>query len=277
MRVPIGRRLLLALPLALLGGVGRAAEAKSSGPATGTLLIVGGGTNSAAVIEAAQHHAGGATARWVVIPSAQTDRQLESPKVPEFIGKQGHFTLLHARDRVVADSEAFVAPLLTATAVWFDGGRQWRLADTYGETRTEQALRELLSRGGLIAGSSAGASIMGSYLVRGAPSGKETLMAPGHERGFGFLKNVSIGQHIVTRRQEADLARLVAVHPDVLGIGIDESTAIVVRGNIFTVIGPSLVAITDGARHGNKPYYVLRRGARFDLASWAVLGPERGP
>jgi cyanophycinase len=270
MHVPIGRRLLVSLPLVLLGGPGRAVEAKSSGPAHGTLLIVGGGTNSVAVIEAAQHHAGGQNARWVVIPSAQTDRQLESPKVPDFISEQGHFAVLHTRDRAVADSEAFVAPLLAATAVWLDGGRQWRLADTYGETRTELALRALLARGGLIAGSSAGASIMGSFLVRGARSGNETLMAPGHERGFGFLQNVAIDQHIVTRHREVDLARVVAAHPEILGIGIDESTAILVRGNMFTVIGPSLVAITDGAMHGSKRYYVLRQGDRFDLATWSA-------
>lgn len=267
----IGRRALLALPIALLAGAGRAAAPKSSGPANGTLLIVGGGTNSLAVIEAAQRHSGGAEARWVVIPTAQSDRELANPKVPDFVRSQGRFTILHARHRAVADRETFVAPLLSATAVWIEGGRQWRLADTYGGTRTEQALHGLLARGGLIAGSSAGASIMGSYLVRGAPSGNAILMAPGHERGFGFLRNVAIDQHIVVRQRESDLAQLVAVHPEILGIGIDESTAIVVRGNGFTVIGPSLVAITDGALHDGRPYYTLRQGARFDLSTWSTV------
>jgi cyanophycinase len=174
------------------------------------LLIVGGGTNSRPVIEAAQRWSGGQSAHWVVIPTAQDDRQREYPEVPALIRQGGNFTILHTRDRTVAESEAFVAPLLRATAVWFDGGRQWRLADTYGETRTEErALHALLARDGLIAGSSAGATIMGR-IVRGDPSGNESLMSPGHERGFGFLKNVAIDQHIAARRREADLARVVA-------------------------------------------------------------------
>jgi cyanophycinase len=265
----VGRRALLAATLASAAGSLRAAEPRSAGPADGTLLIVGGGINGPAIIEAARRHAGGAGARWVVIPSAQTDRELQTPRVPDFIRTDGPFTVLHTRDRTVADGEAFVAPLRAATAVWIVGGRQWRLADSYGGTRTERALHELLARGGLIAGASAGATIMGSYLVRGSPSGNDILMAPGHERGFGFLRNVAIDQHVGARGREGDMAKVVAAHPGLLGIGIDESTAIVVRGNVFTVIGPGIVAITDGTRHEGKPYYVLREGAHFDLATWS--------
>jgi cyanophycinase len=78
------------------------------------------------------------------------------------------FTVLHTRDRGEADSEAFVEPLKTATAVWFCGGRHWRIVDAYGGTRTEREIRAVLDRGRLIAGPSAGATIQGSYLVRGA-------------------------------------------------------------------------------------------------------------
>ena len=258
MRSGIGRRVVACSSLLFLTGAAKAADARSSGPSAGTLLIVGGGSIGAPVSAAAVRAAGGPGARWVVIPSAQEDRQLKDPKVPEFIRERGNFTVLHTRDRTVANTDAFVAPLLGAQAVWFDGGRQWRLADTYGETRTEQALHALLARGGLIAGSSAGATIMGSFLVRGARSGNEIVMAPGEQRGFGFMRNVAIDQHIGTRRREADLAQVVAAHPDVLGIGIDEGTAILVRGNGFVVVGPSIVAITDGALHRGKSYYVLR-------------------
>lgn len=262
--------LLLALPLARPGA---AAGPRSSGPAKGTLLIVGGGNNSPAVIAAARRYAGSADARWVVIPSAQSDNELQSPKVPDFIRKDGRYTVLHTRDRLVADSEAFFAPLARATAVWFDGGRQWRLAEAYGETRTEKALWALLDRGGLIAGSSAGATIQGSFLVRGSPDGNRIMIDPSHVRGFGFLRNVAIDQHIVARHRESDLARVIALHPGLLGIGIDEGTAILVLGNQFTVIGPSVVAITDGTLHDGRPYYLLREGMRFDLATWRVLPP----
>jgi len=267
----VGRRALLSMPLALWAEASIAAEPKSSGPANGTLLIVGGGSISSAVIAVAQRHAGGTSARWVVIPSAQSDRKLATSPVQQFISAVGPYSVLHTEDRATANSDAFVAPLARATAVWISGGRQWRLVDAYGGTRTEQALHELLARGGLIAGSSAGASIMGSYLVRGSPSGNAVLMSPGHERGFGFLRNVAIDQHIVVRGRESDLARLSAVHPEILGIGIDEGTAILVQGNSFSVVGPSVVAITDGAMHDGRPYYLLKQGARFHLATWSVL------
>jgi cyanophycinase len=262
--------LLLTLPFARPGSAG---EPRSSGPAKGTLLIVGGGKNSPAVIATAQRHAGGADARWIVIPSAQSDNELQSPKVPDFIRAHGRYTVLHTRDRAVANSDAFVAPLARATAVWIDGGRQWRLVEAYGETRTEQALWGLLNRGGLIAGSSAGATIQGSFLVRGSPAGNRIMIDPDHVRGFGFLRNVAIDQHIVARQRETDLAKVVALHPGLLGIGIDEGTAILVSGNQFTVVGPSVVAITDGALHDGRPYYLLNEGARFDLATWRVLPP----
>jgi cyanophycinase len=262
--------LLLALPFGRLGAAG---EPRSSGPARGVLLIVGGGNNSRAVISAAQRYAGGAAARWVVIPSAQDDHHLQDPRIPDFIRRHGRYTVLHTRDRAVASSEAFVAPIAQATAVWFDGGRQWRLAEAYGRTRTERALWGLLDRGGLIAGSSAGATIQGSFLVRGSPDGNKIMIDRGHMRGFGFLRNVAIDQHIVARHREGDLAKVVSLHPGLLGIGIDEGTAILVQGNQFTVIGPSVVAITDGTMHDGRPYYLLREGARFDLATWKVLPP----
>ncbi|MFO1160431.1 MAG: cyanophycinase [Reyranellaceae bacterium] len=268
----LDRRRLLGLAIVLPAArPGAASEPRSSGPSRGTLLVIGGGANSPAVISAARRHAGGAEARWVVIPSAQSDDELQSPRVPDFIRAQGRFTLLHTRDRAVANSDAFVSPLTGATAVWFDGGRQWRLAETYGNTRTEQALWSLLDRGGLIAGSSAGATIQGSFLVRGAPSGNKIMVDPNHQRGLGFLRNVAIDQHIVARHRESDLAQVIRRHPGLLGIGIDEGTAILVQGSQFTVIGPSVVAITDGAMHDGKPYYLLREGARFDLATWTVL------
>ncbi|MGH7045751.1 MAG: Type 1 glutamine amidotransferase-like domain-containing protein [Stellaceae bacterium] len=83
----------------------------------------------------------------------------------------------------------------SSPAVFFGGGRQYRLVDAYAGTLTERAIRAVLARGGLIAGTSAGATILGSYLVRGAPSeGNSILMYPGYERGFAYLSNVAIDQ-----------------------------------------------------------------------------------
>jgi cyanophycinase len=97
------------------------------------------------------------------------------------------------------------------------------------------------------------------------------MMSPGHERGFGYVENVAIDQHVLARGRAADLAKVIAAHPGLLGIGIDEGTAALVQQNTMTVLGRSVILITDGASHAGKPYYALPSGARFDLATWTVL------
>ena len=177
-------------------------------------------------------------------------------------------TVLHTRDRAVADSEEFVKALKTARAVWFVGGRQWRLVDSYLHTRTEKEIHKLLDRGGVVAGSSAGATIQGSYLVRGAREGNTLMMAPGYEQGFDLLHKAAIDQHLLTRHRENDLLQVIDAHPDLLGIGIDESTAIVVHGDRFEVIGKSKVAVYDAhcrPQSDGKRYYFLSAGDAFDL------------
>jgi cyanophycinase len=247
----------------------------SAGPSKGTLLIIGGGEQGAAIQEAAirlGRGPDGAPARWVVIPTALADEEAARMKPPDFTSRDGAVvTVLHTRDRDEADSADFIAPLESATAVYFVGGRQWRLVDAYADTRTERELRAVLDRGGLIAGTSAGATIQGSYLVRGAPEGNEILMSPGHERGFGYISNAAIDQHVIARGRESDLAQVVAAHAGLLGIGIDEATAVIVQQNRMSVIGRSVVLITDGTDHAGRPYYTLPAGAQFDLASRTIV------
>jgi cyanophycinase len=158
--------------------------------------------------------------------------------------------------------------------VWFDGGRQWRLVDAYLGTRTQRELEAVLARGGVIGGASAGATIQGSYLVRGSPKGNLIMMAKGHEEGFGYVKNVAIDQHLLARHREEDLVAVVDTHPELLGIGLDEPAAIVVRGDEFEVIGQSKVAIYDGRDHGCKRYYFLSVGDRFDFKTRSPLSFE---
>jgi cyanophycinase len=96
-------------------------------------------------------------------------------------------------------------------------------------------------------------------------------MSPGHERGFGYITNVAIDQHVLVRGRAGDLAKVVAAHPGLLGIGIDEGTAVVVQQNTMNVIGRSVVLITDGVSRQDKPYYALKQGSVFDLAAWKVV------
>lgn len=278
----IRRRAAVALAAPLLlaacAGAPRAlqpAPTPTSGPERGALVIAGGGRLGPEVVGRFLELAGGPDAPIVVIPTAGG-----APSYgPDWDGLEmlraagaTDLTVLHTYDPREADTEAFVAPLKRARAVWFPGGRQWRLADAYLDTRTHRELNALLDRGGVIGGSSAGASIQASYLVRGAPEGNEIVMAPGHERGLGFLRNAAVDQHLLTRNRQEDLLEVLEAHPRLLGIGIDEGTAIVVQGDTFEVVGASKVAVYDGGGTDDGPGYVfLSPGARYDLRTRSVL------
>jgi cyanophycinase len=243
--------------------------AASIGPDKGSLVIVGGGTVGPEIVERFMTLAGGKDAEYVWIPTA-ADGDPQVAPASTFLAKAGatHVTVLHTRDPKTADTEEFVRPLKTARGVWFVGGRQWRLADSYLNTRTQRELYALLARGGVIGGTSAGATILGSYMVRGAVSGNEVMMSPGHEVSLGFLRKTAIDQHLLTRHREKDLLQVIDRHPELLGIGLDESTAIVVSGNRFEVIGKSKVAIYDPKHKtaaGAERYYFLTPGQQFDL------------
>lgn len=88
------------------------------------------------------------------------------------------------------------------------GGRQWRLTKAYGGTRTEKEFHQVLARGGIIGGSSAGATIQGSFLARGDTSGN-TVMIGDVQKGFGFLKNSAIDQHLIARDRQKDLLQVL--------------------------------------------------------------------
>ena len=132
-------------------------------------------------------------------------------------------------------------------------------------TRTQREIEGVLARGGVVGGSSAGATIQGSYLVRGAREGNQIMMAKGYEEGFGYLRGVAIDQHLLPRGRQDDLVEVIKAKPDLLGIGLDEPTAIVVKGDRLRVVGRTVVGIYDGKDHDGKPYYFLSTGEQFDL------------
>jgi aminobenzoyl-glutamate utilization protein B len=244
------------------------ADGVSVGPRSGALVIVGGGPIGREISDAFVALAGGVDSEFVSIPTADEESQIDP--IREEAGFRRQFgvenvTVLHTRDRSRADSEAFVAPLLQARGVWFGGGRQWRLVDAYLGTRTQRELEAVLARGGVIGGTSAGATIQGSYLVRGAREGNQIMMAKGYEEGFGYLHGVAVDQHLLTRLRLEDLAGVVAARPGLLGLGIDEATALVVRGDRFSVIGRSVAAVYDGHDHDGRSYFLLGPGEQFDL------------
>ena len=279
-------RFALAAAAVLLTSATVLTEPVVKGPEHGALVIVGGGKVGHDILGRMFELGGGKDAPLVVIPTANgaDNYPTDWPGLKLFkdFGAT-NITVLHTKDRSVADSEAFVKPITTAKIVWFVGGRQWRLADSYLHTRTQREIERVLERGGVVAGSSAGASIISSYMVRGAVENNFIMMAPGHEEGFGLMKGVAIDQHMLTRNRQDDLEDVVQKHPDLLGIGLDESTAIVVQGQQFEVIGASKIAIHDGRivkgaqerNGGKKKYFFMGPGETYDLTKLERIGKPK--
>lgn len=253
----------------------------SYGPAKGTLVIIGGGDHrGTGIMETFVNRAGGLGAKIVIVPTSggnyTDDGQVKVYREEDIVGrwKTGigleHVRMLHTHDRAVADSEEFVKPLREADGVWFEGGRHWHFVDSYANTLTEREFHKVLERGGVIGGSSSGASIQGSYLVRGAIAGPEIVIPPEpeHQNGFGFLRNSAIDQHINTRNRWDDLIPVIQKYPSLLGIGLSEGTAIIVDGDRFEVWGKWKVAIHDNTfpyQPWEKPYHVLSAGDVYNM------------
>jgi cyanophycinase len=245
-------------------------EAENPQP-KGHLIIHGGGRLTKDVMKRFAELGGGNDGHLVIVPTSGEGEISTDPKTASGWLKSlgfGKISILHTRSRQEADSREFIEPLKDATAIWFSGGRQWRTMDVYHDTRSADAFRAVFQRGGVIAGSSAGATVQGSYLVRGAPEGNQVMMAKGHEAGFGFLKNVAIDQHAIKRGRLDDMIPVVQRFPKLLGIAIDEGAALEVHGGIAQLIGESKVAFYDRAKwvDDGKKYELLEPGESYDLA-----------
>ena len=278
--------MVLTLTIALSAPIA-AQQATEYGPATGTLVIVGGGsTAGTGIMERFIELGGGAQeGRFVIVPTAGGNydregnlRMFDEDQVLASWRERGvmNVSMLHTHDAKLADTEAFSADLVQATAVWFNGGRQWNIVDSYAGTRTYDLFHEVLERGGVIGGSSAGATIQGEYLVRGATEGSQIVMTDeeNHQLGFEFLRKSAIDQHINARMRWDDIIPVIEQQPHLLGIGLSEGTAIIVTGDTFEVMGKWMVAVHDNTRTyqpWQKPYFVLAPGDAYDMKARRIV------
>ncbi|KAF2847576.1 class I glutamine amidotransferase-like protein [Plenodomus tracheiphilus IPT5] len=255
------------------------------GPENGHLVIVGGNLQSDSIWQRIISLAGGPEAPIVVIPTAGGEPNYDV-NFPAAVSLRrlgaNNVTVLHTYDPVVADTDEFIAPLLEAKGIFFGGGRQWRLVDAYAGTKSERAFQAVLDAGGVISGSSAGASIIGSFLARG-DTANNTVLIGDHIVGFGYLKNTAIDQHVLVRNRHFDMFEILNAYPELLGLAIDEDTALVVNKNEAEIIGRTYALIYDGgfwSREGewerilpppNARFYFLREGDKYDLGTRQVI------
>jgi cyanophycinase len=248
----------------------------------GTLVIVGGGGMPRGLMSRFVELAGGTeNARLVYVPCLEDDDVSTEQGTVQGWKKMGvlHATMIHTKDRNRANSDdEFLEPLKDATGIWFGGGRQWNMADSYYGTKAHQMMKAVVQRGGVVGGSSAGASIQARYLARATPIGNTSIMAPGYERGgLGFISGVAIDQHFTQRGRQKDMTQLIKRHPQLLGIGLDEATAIIVQKSRAEVVGNGKVYFYDSEQPASavqldQPDYVaLPAGSSYDLARRQVL------
>jgi cyanophycinase len=248
------------------------------GPAKGTVMVVGGGGMGPEVYAAFIAAAGGPDALILTIPNAggATEYAVDGPSTRGWKAAGArNVQVLFTKDRKLADTDSFVAIIKKAGGIWFEGGRQWHLYNDYAGTKTEAEFNAVLARGGVTGGSSAGASILGDFVVRGAPSNDNMIMDhPQYEKGFAYLRGVGIDQHVVARERLPDLAdSIIPKDPNLLGISEDEGTVWVVRGDTATIIGRNKAFAygRDVKNDAGKPFITLHPGDKFNLATRQVM------
>ncbi|MGE3803985.1 MAG: cyanophycinase [Gemmataceae bacterium] len=225
--------------LLLLSSASRGEEALDEKPLKGALVICGGGKLPDEISDRFLELAGGNKARLVIIPTAsiKADQPELLPTYNYWKARKVAVDLLHVPDRKKADDPKVAERLKNATGVWITGGDQTRLIHSYQGTAIERALHRFLEEGGVIGGTSAGAAVMSRVAIVGGNPDARTAT------GFGFWPGVVVDQHFQNRNRLARLIGVLGQHPDFMGVGIDEQTAIVVEGSTATVLGKANVSL----------------------------------
>ena len=236
---------------------------------SGSLVIVGGGGAPAEIWDKFVELAGGKDSRIVVLPTAVAEPEYEDDDEARLLKRHGagEVRMLRQNSREDVSKAEYLEELRGATGIWFGGGRQWRFVDAYWGTPAWHEIKQVLARGGVIGGSSAGATIQGDLMVRGHPLGNQIMVADGYRRGLGLLEGVAIDQHFKQRNRFDDLAAVVKRFPKIYGIGIDESTALVVQSpNRCSVIGKGSVWL-NWPSPGARQYVEHPSGAEFTFGA----------
>jgi cyanophycinase len=265
--------------------------------AQGAVVAIGGGARPPGVVAAVVALGGGPDGRLVVVPYASAD--------PEGVGRAQADEFRAAGFGHVAvalgppDADSALALFDGATAVFFSGGDQNRLVRALRGTRALDAVRAVWARGGVVAGTSAGAAVMSRVMITGgervrpdSAAAPFSTVEPGNvetDEGFGFVTGAVLDQHFAARRRQNRLLSLVLERPDLLGVGVDEETAVVVAADgSFRVIGNRSVQVFDargasvetrgrGFSAAGVRLHVLAAGDGFTAEREVLRGASPGP
>ncbi len=219
----------------------------------GTLVIIGGAEDKdgdAVILRRFLELAGKEKARIAVITTATEQPEVVGKDYDCIFSRLGAQEVIHLdiSSRRSAENPGYCKMLSEITGLFFTGGDQVRITSILGGTPVEETIRERLRQGVVVAGTSAGASAMSDTMIVGgngedAPKQDTVRMAP----GLSLLRGVAVDQHFAQRGRINRLLSVVAQHPYVLGLGIDEDTAVVITGGRrLEVVGNSMVTVIDG-------------------------------
>lgn len=264
----------------------------SSAP-RGTLFIVGGGPQPPALVQEFVRLAGGERARIIVFAMASEDGKASGEEKADDLRRLGAGARNVWVTREEAESDSIARLLDGATGIWFGGGDQARLTKALEGTKTEAAIHARYRAGAVVGGTSAGAAVMSASMITGDerhPGGvrpvkdSASYMTIARDNliladGFALLTNAIVDQHFVRRKRSNRLVSVVLELPVHLGVGIDESTALIVSPDgRWRVMGESVAVVYD-ARHARITapgrtlgatgvvMHVLPEGGTFDPAT----------
>ena len=248
----------------------------------GKLIIIGGGSIPDSLFSFFANYMGGKDQPIVYIPTATTDE--------EYIQKGEHLikfssrgftnlSTIHTRNKKEADDPKNIALMRNAKGLYFGGGDQQLIADAYAGTKLYDEFIALLDRGGVIMGTSAGATIMGSLMV-GSDARDDISKKYAFNPAFSFMTNTALDQHVLARNRQFDLIPVIEHYPGTLGIGMDESTAIIVEAGQFKVWGISYAMLYDPKDWAEqkkkwgavlKPFKMMASGSSFNFVTREII------
>lgn len=261
-----------------------------------TSLIAIGGGNIAEASDVLDEFLGllkdKADPHLTVMTVATNEPKSAAGKYDSLFRKRGinHISIIDISQRNDSFSEAELKKIDKADALFFTGGDQLNVTSLIGGSPLHNLIHEKIKDGFIVAGTSAGATMMSnSMIVTGrsdsAPEVGGVEIAPGMDLVSGTI----IDTHFSQRGRHGRLLTAIAHYPQILGIGIDEQTAIIIKGNEFRVIGNGVVTIMDGSqmKHNNLPYrkdkqtvglfgvdvHVLPAGYKYNIKKREPIAP----
>ncbi len=281
--------------------VAQSARAQAQQQSRGTLFVVGGGPQPPALVQEFVRLAGGPNkARIVIFAMASSEGRTGGEEKAQDLRALGADARNIWITRAQAETDSVVHLLDGATGIWFGGGDQVRLAEVLSGTATLRAIHARFAAGAVVGGTSAGAAVLSTPMLTGderkpggdrPPANKdESFLTIARENvittdGFGFITDAIVDQHFVRRKRHNRLLSLVLESPQRFGVGIDESTALVIEpSGIWSVLGASAIVVYDAreATMASKRaplgasgivMHILPAGSRFDPNSGDVKLP----